>query len=344
MKSFTVGPNDAGQRLDRFLNKACPGLPSSLLQKALRRKNVKRNGRPAQPHERVCPGDEVAVFLPDEVLKPAKDKPAHSPGNRAPFSLADGPLDIVYEDEAILLVGKPAGLSVHEDETGSPDTLINRALRYLHGKGDWDPARENGFAPALCHRLDRNTAGLVLIAKTAPALRALCEKMRTREIRRRYLCVVHGIPRPASGTLRHYLWKDERRHQAYIRPDRTGGAKTAVTRYRVLDTRGALSLVRCELETGRTHQIRAQFAAIGHPLLGDGKYGRWQETRLEPPADTQTGRRGQALCSYHLSFTFPPDTETIGYLHGKTFTWPASLAELSEEAGRADAFWRLFET
>ena len=323
MKQFTVGPNDAGQRLDRFLRKVCPHLPSAFLQKAIRLKKVRVSGVRAKPDDHVSEGDAVTVWLEDRYF----DAPSPS---QAPYS-ADAlpPLDIVFEDANILLVGKPAGLSVHADETNSPDTLIDRALAYLHQKGDWSPQRENSFAPALCHRLDRNTMGLVVIAKTAPALRVLNEKMRTKEIRKAYLCVVHGMPEPPEGTLRHYLWKDARRNQVYVRPDRSGGAKTAVTHYQVLDTRGAFSLVRCVLETGRTHQIRVQLAHAGHPLLGDGKYG------------VKDNRRHQALCAYSICFHFSPDTECVGYLSGRSFTWPSSLS--ADENESISELWSVFD-
>jgi 23S rRNA pseudouridine955/2504/2580 synthase len=325
VREFRVGPNDASQRLDRFLRKACPDLPESLLQKALRKRDVKRNGRPAPGDARLNEGDAVRIYLPKQLTVNNEQLTTTERASRAVSIAAEGgstvvrcslltvnsPLSIVYEDAHILLLNKPAGLPVHEDDLGSADTLIARVLGYLTNSGAYDPSRENGFAPALCHRLDRNTSGLVLAAKTAPALRVLNEKMRSREIEKKYLCVVHGTPSPASGTLRNYLWKDEQRKQVYVRRDRSGGAKTAVTHYRVLETRGGLSLLECTLGTGRTHQIRAQLAHIGHPLLGDGKYG------------VRDGRRGQALCAYSLRFAFTSDAEPLNYLSGQAFSLPA---------------------
>lgn len=317
MKQFCIGDNDAGQRLDRFLRKACPALPVSLLQKTLRLRDVKINGKRARGDERVSLGDVVSVYLPDAAWPADNDNPADMPSADTP------PIDIVYEDENILLVNKPAGLSVHEDDAGSRDTLIARIQGHLLRTDEYDPARENSFAPALCHRLDRNTSGLTLAAKNAASLRVLGEKMRSREIKKEYLCIVHGQPSPPAGTLTHFLWKDEAHKQVYVRPDRTCGAKTAITHYRTLDTSGELTLMECRLETGRTHQIRAQLAHVGHPLWGDGKYG------------VRDGRRYHALCAYRLTFQFRDGAGHLDYLNGQSFC-------LVEENSSLDELWHIF--
>ena len=167
------------------------------------------------------------------------------------------------------------------------------------------------LCPALCNRIDRNTGGMVIAAKSAEALRVMNDKIRSREILKYYLCITLGRPTPAEGTLSGYLFKDESKKQVFVRRVPSPGAKTAITHYKTLLSRGALSLVECELMTGRTHQIRAQFAAAGHPLLGDGKYGRGEINR-------RYGEEKQALYSYKLTFAFRTDAGALNYLNGKT--------------------------
>ena len=184
---------------------------------------------------------------------------------------------------------------------------------YLVGKGEYDPADEQSFAPALCNRIDRNTGGIVIAAKNAEALRILNEKIRGREIDKRYLCVVHGRPKPPEGRLEGYIFKDAKKNQVYVKDRPEPGAKTAVTDYKLLKSAGGLSLVECTLHTGRTHQIRAQMSHAGWPLLGDGKYGSERENKKYNETD------GQALYSYLLRFDFPTDAGILNYLKGREF-------------------------
>ena len=193
------------------------------------------------------------------------------------------------------------------------NTLIANIQAYLAQKGEWHPGEENAFAPALCNRIDRNTGGIVIAAKNAEALRIINEKIKLREIEKYYLCAVHGRPNPSSGTLENYLFKDAVKNRVYVKSRSEPGAKTAVTEYRTLRSKGPLSLVECRLLTGRTHQIRAQMAYAGWPLLGDGKYGseRFNKNYTET---------GQALYSYKLLFSFPTDAGILNYLRGREFT------------------------
>lgn len=305
MKEFTIGRNDAGQRLDRFVSKAAPLIPESLLQKTLRKKDIKINGRPAKGETRLAEGDTVRVYLPDEFFEAPREENAWR-------KITAPRLDIVYEDENILLVDKKPGVLCHSAGEWSWNTLIANIQAYLRAKGEWDPARENSFAPALCNRIDRNTGGIVIAAKNAEALRILNDKIRDREIDKAYLCVVCGRPKPAEGRLEGYLFKDAVKNQVYVTKKPQPGAKSAATEYRTLQSRKGLSLVECRLLTGRTHQIRAQMAAAGCPLLGDGKYGRERINRTY-------GETGQMLYSYKLTFTLPTDAGILEYLRGKTF-------------------------
>ena len=304
MKEFTIGPNDAGQRLDRFLAKAVPLLPASLAQKYIRTKRIKRNGGRAQRDDRLEQGDVLQLYINDEFF----DKPSQ---DNAYLTVAAPKLTVVYEDENLLLADKKPGQAVHpHDGAEYGKTLIDHIQAYLYAKGEWKPRLENAFTPALCNRIDRNTGGIVIAAKNAEALRILNQKIRDRELDKRYLAVVHGTPRPREGTLRGYLFKDAVKNRVYVTDKPQTGAKTAETKYRVLESRNGLSLVECELITGRTHQIRAQFAHAGWPLLGDGKYGK---------LDKADGRKFQALYSYKLTFRFTTPAGCLAYLNGKTF-------------------------
>ena len=304
MKELTVGKNDAGQRLDRFVAKAVPLLPASLLQKYIRLKRIKVDGKGAKRDTRLLEGNVLQLYINDEFF----DKPR---AENAYLTVSVPKLHIVYEDENILLADKRPGQAVHpHDGAEYGKTLIDHIQAYLYAKGEWRPREEKSFAPALCNRIDRNTGGIVIAAKNAEALRILNQKIKDRELDKRYLCIVEGKLKPEVGELKGYLFKDAAKNRVYVTRESQPGAKTCVTKYRTLAARQGLSLVECELVTGRTHQIRAQMAAAGHPLLGDGKYGK---------LDKASGRKYQALYSYKLTFTFETDAGCLSYLNGKTF-------------------------
>jgi 23S rRNA pseudouridine955/2504/2580 synthase len=304
MKEFTIGANDAGQRLDRFLAKAVPLLPASLAQKYIRIKRIKLGGKRCERDTRLREGDVLQLYINDEFF----DKPRE---DNAYLTVANPKLNIVYEDEHILLVDKRPGLAVHpHDGAEYGRTLIDHIQAYLYQKREWSPRGENSFTPALCNRIDRNTGGIVIAAKTAEALRVMNQKIKDRELDKRYLAIVEGTPRPREGSLKGYLFKDAKKNRVFVTNTPQTGAKSCPTNYKVLATNQGLSLVECELITGRTHQIRAQFAHAGHPLLGDGKYGK---------LDKRFDRTYQALYSYKLTFTFTTDAGSLEYLNGKSF-------------------------
>lgn len=304
MKSFIIEKNDANQRLDKFLTKSFPNLPKALMYKYIRIKRIKVNGKRAEISTRLCVGDKVDMYINDEFFEKSE--------TRYDFMSASKNLDIVYEDENILLLNKKTGLLSHPDEGEYVDTLITRVKRYLFEKGEYNPADENSFTPSLVNRIDRNTSGIVIAAKTAEALRVLNQKMKDRELHKFYLCVVHGKPKPESATLEGYLFKDEKKNKVFVSSKKTDGAKLIRTKYNVLKSKNNLSLVEIELLTGRTHQIRAHMASIGCPLLGDGKYGTNKLNK-------KTGLKKQCLCSYKLKFDFTTDAGELSYLNGKEF-------------------------
>ena len=304
MKEFQIGANDAGQRLDRFLAKAVPLLPASLTQKYIRIKRIKLNGGRAERDTRLKAGDVLQLYINDEFFDTPRE-------DNAFLTVATPKLNIVYEDEHVILVDKRPGLAVHpHDGAEYGRTLIDHIQAYLYQKREWRPKEENSFTPALCNRIDRNTGGIVIAAKTAEALRVLNQKIKDRELDKRYLAVVEGIPRPPRGSLKGYLFKDAKKNRVFVTDTPQAGSKSCQTNYITLASRQGLSLVECELITGRTHQIRAQFAHAGHPLLGDGKYGK---------LDKRFDRTYQALYSYKLTFQFTTDAGALEYLNGRSF-------------------------
>lgn len=305
MKEFTITKNDATLRLDKFITKTCPTLPSSLMFKYIRTKRIKVNGKRAEISTRLNTGDVVSAYINDEFFTPVTPK--------YDFLSASKKIDVVYEDENIILADKKQGLLVHPDKNEYGDTLIARIQHYLYDKGEYNPQDENSFRPALANRIDRNTGGIVIAAKNAEALRILCDKIKYREIDKRYLTVVHGIPKQKTATLEGFLEKNESKNKVYLSSNKTENNKTIKTKYTLLESRNNLSLLEVELITGRTHQIRAHMASIGHPLLGDGKYGKLKD-------DKKLGFNKQALYSYKLTFDFKTDAGILNYLNGKTFT------------------------
>lgn len=307
MFEFKIGKNDANQRLDKFITKAID-IPTSLLYKSIRTKKIKVNRKRAEISTVLSDGDTVQCFLAEEFFKKQTGE--------ASFEKITPRLSIIYEDENIMLLDKKPGISVHEDEKGATNTLITHILAYLYQKGEYNPNEENAFAPALCNRIDRNTGGIVIAAKNAEALRIMNEKIKLREIDKFYLAAIHGKPKVKEDTLKGFLKKDEKTKTVTVydkNPPRD--AKTIITKYRVLKSSADASLVEVELLTGRTHQIRAHFAHIGHALIGDGKYGVNKDDRAR-------GYKYQALYSYKLRFSFKGKENALSYLNGKEFRVP----------------------
>lgn len=306
MKEIRVGKNDAGQRLDRFVGKAVPLLPEALLQKYIRIKRIKLNSKGAKRDTRLTEGDILSLYINDEFFEKPREENSY-------LKVGTPRLDIVYEDENILLCDKKPGVLCHSAGQWDYNTLIANIQAYMAQKGEWRPKEENSFAPALCNRIDRNTGGIVIAAKNAESLRILNDKIKDREIEKYYLCTVMGRPKKPSGRLENYLFKDAKKNQVFIKDRPENGTKTAITEYRLIASKGGLSLMECRLLTGRTHQIRAQMSHAGMPLLGDGKYGTERVNRTY-------GEKGQALYSYKLRFEFPTDAGILNYLRGREFT------------------------
>ena len=309
MREFHIGKNDENQRLDRFLGKAIPLLPTSLAQKYIRLKRIKVNGARAQRDQKLVAGDILQCYINDEFFESPSEENVY-------LTITTPRLKIVYEDENIMLLDKPAGMLAHADEHEKVNTLVNHMLAYLYQKREWRPREENAFTPALCNRIDRNTGGIVIAAKDAEALRDMNRLIREDQLSKFYLCLCHGSMERPAATLHGFLAKDSARNLVRVEDHPFPGAREIITKYRVLDTRGkgadAVSLLQVELVTGRTHQIRAHLAHIGHPLLGDGKYGINR-------ADRQEGFKYQALYAWRLDFDIPGDGGSLAYLRGRSF-------------------------
>ena len=303
MKSIQVDRSWDGRRLTRFLQKAMPSATMGQIRRFLRLGRVKVDGRRAGEETVLHESAVVDMYVEDEFFAEAE--------RADPFYSKIRPkLTILYEDEQVMLLSKRAGLVCHPDEGEKVHTLLTYAQAYLYQKGEWNPKTD--FAPALCNRIDRFTAGIVILAKTQEALRAMDAKIRTHEVQKYYLCVVHGRMKYPEGTLRHWLTKKPEQKKVTVLRRNEPGSKEAVTYYQVIDERDGLTLCECLLGTGRTHQIRAQFAAIGHPLLGDNQYGQARQNE-------KYGRvNGQALCAYRLIFDFEGDAGCLNGLNGLT--------------------------
>ena len=301
MKQYTATANDEGVRLSRFVQSVTRDFPISLLYKSFRNKRIKVNGKGSKRDVRLETGDILQLYINDEFF----DKPNEE---NLFLTVFKPQLNIVYEDENLLLVDKRPGMSVHADETEKVNTLINHIQAYLYQKREWNPKWENAFAPALCNRLDRGTEGLVLAAKSYAALRDLNAIIRDDMMKKEYLTITVGAP--PQGRFVAWLQHSEKNNKVRIHARESEGYKQIITEVTVIRQAGPFALCRIGLITGRTHQIRAHLAYLGHPVLGDIKYGNHK-------MNERTGLKTQALCAQRLTFGRIPEENTLQYLSGR---------------------------
>lgn len=302
MIEFQIKENDADQRLDKFILKTMNTLPKSLMYKYIRNKKIKVNRKRCEISQRLQVGDIVQCYIPEEFY-PAKEELS--------FLKSERHLDIVYEDDNILIVNKPKGLLAHKGALEVQDNLLDRILHYLYDTKVYDPNQEHSFTPALCHRIDRNTQGLVIAAKNAAALRCMNEKIKQREVEKRYLCIVEGqlSKKDDHLILYHHKQKDNIARISKIeKPD----YQRMETSYRVLKEKKNYSLVEVLLHSGKSHQIRAMMGFLKHPLYGDVKYG----------AKKTKEKNYQALCAYKITFNFSDADCCLSYLNHQEITLP----------------------
>lgn len=306
MQEFIIQKEEAGQTVMKYMARLLPEASMGLLRKSMRKKNIVLNGKKIEGREKIAAGDSVKVWFSDETIEKFRGKREEAPKRDYP----DFETWILYEDENIVILNKPAGLLSQGDTSGAPS--LNEALL---------SARESraGVTPSICHRLDRNTSGLVIAGKTVRGLQEMNALIKAHSLTKVYQALVYGKT-PASGILKGYLVKDHERNQVRYTERAEQGARPIETHYETLETveaHGCLfSLVRVHLVTGRSHQIRLHFSSIGHPLLGDPKYG----SRASLSASEALHIRRQLL--HAASLTFPALTDDFAYLSGKTFTAP----------------------
>ena len=309
MKEFTIGKNESGQRLDKYLKKLLPGANSSFLYKMLRKKNIIRNGKRADGSEKLTEGDVLRCYFSDETFLKFTQKTDISFYR----SLPKDKLDIIYEDEDILLINKPAGMlsqKARNDDVSANEYLI----AYLLGSGQLEETDLATFRPSVCNRLDRNTSGILTAGKTLGGLQALSEMLKERTVKKYYRCIVNGNMNEVDN-IKGWLKKDESTNQAIIFSEEIPDSKYIETAYRPLHCEYGRTLLEVHLITGRSHQIRAHLASIGHPIIGDTKYGN---RAVNEKYRKRYGIRSQMLHAYRMEF---PD--------GSIYT-----ASLPEEFGR----------
>ncbi len=303
MKEFIINKNDSNQRLDKFITKAVPKLPKSLLYKYIRLKRIKLNGKRCEISQMLCEGDILNLYINDEFFEtPVTIKTEIKTTSIIP--------DIIYEDNNILIVYKPVGMDVHHGAEKPDETLIDIIQAYLYSKNEYNPDEENSFSPAICNRIDRNTTGLVIAAKNAESLRIINEKIRLHEISKEYLCICSGNLKKEHSIETAYHCKGKH-NSVSISAIPKDGYKKIITEYTVLQKKDGFMLAKINLITGKTHQIRAHMSFLKAPLLGDGKYG---SVKINKQQQIFT----QQLCAYSLTFNFD-NSGPLGYLSGKTF-------------------------
>lgn len=320
LKTIKIDQNNANQRIDKFLIKYLPNAPKSFIYKMIRKKDVKINGKRINENYLLQLNDEVSLFLYEDMfLKFA--------GKKIVYDLPQS-FKVLYEDEHILVVDKPSGLLVHEDQNETVHTLTNEVLSYLKRKGEYDDSLENTFTPGPVHRIDRNTSGIVIFGKTLPALQSLNEMMKLRHcIEKKYLTIVSGCIQQ-NLDLVNYVKKNDKEGKMYLVSKEDKEALKMHTMVHPLEYNQNYSLLEVKIITGRTHQIRIHMASIDHPVIGDSKYGDFE---LNKQIKKQYHLNHQYLHAHQICFIKP--IGILSYLQDKTITCPLpeKLSQIKKE-------------
>ncbi len=309
MQEITIGKNEAGQRLDKFLAKYMNLAPKSFFYKMMRKKNITLNGKKCEGAEKLAEGDIVKLFLSDETIAGFTEVKVQKIQNTKKQKL-----DVIYEDDHIVLINKPSGM-LSQKAKESDVSLVEYLIDYLLDSGAITEESMRSFRPSICNRLDRNTSGIVACGKSLAGLQMLSEVFRDRSIHKYYQCIVKGEMKD-SRTIDGWLLKDEATNKVQIFRSEVKDSLPIRTKYEPLATNGMYTLLKVTLITGRSHQIRAHLASIGHPILGDSKYGSFRN-KNQVNAEDKYHIRSQLLHSYRLEF--PDLKEPFSYLSGKAY-------------------------
>lgn len=313
MKLITVHKQEEGQRLVKLLGAYLKEAPNSFFYKMLRKKNITLNGKKADGTEKLKCGDEIRLFLSDETY----EKFAGKVQPKEKFPMAK--LNIVYEDSNVIFINKPAGM-LSQKSVPSDVSLNEYLLGYLEKSGQWKQEESKAFRPSVCNRLDRNTSGMVICGKSMAGLQQMAALLKDRSLHKYYLCLVKGVMTEGQH-LEGYLLKDENSNQVKIFQKETEGAAHIITEYEPLYTEGETTLLKVTLVTGKSHQIRAHLSSIGHPIIGDPKYG---DRKVNAFFRETHGIKNQMLHAWKL--TFPELAEPLDNLSEKSFeAEPAGL-------------------
>lgn len=307
MKNIVVNSNEAGQRLDKLLGKYLNLAGKSFIYKMMRKKNITLNGKKCDGSEKLSQGDEIKLFLSDETFEKFSQVKIQKVRKQK--------LDIVYEDKHILLINKPSGM-LSQKARDTDESLVEYLIDYLMDSGQLTKEELRSFRPSVCNRLDRNTSGLVAAGKSLSGLQMLSAAFKDRSLHKYYLCGVGGSVKQRQR-IEGYLIKDEKTNQVTVLRQEAPGSARIRTEYEPILEKNGYTLLNVKLITGRTHQIRAHLASVGHPVVGDNKYGN---PRINAQAKTDYRVGSQMLHSFRM--VFPEMEDPFAYLSGKAFTAP----------------------
>jgi len=308
MKKIIITENDESGRLDKLLMRVLSNAPKSFIYKMLRKKNITLDGKKAAGNELLKKGNEVALFLSDETI--AKFSKAKQVSETA------GSINILFEDDNIILINKEVGVLSQPDSDSSGDSVVERLVKYLKDRGEYSPSDISAFAPVVCNRLDRNTSGIVICAKNLVSAREISTGLKERTIEKYYTAIVAGCL-SGTGVIKMYYLKNSETNEAIILNKPIKDAKEIITEYESVKATDRYSILKMKLVTGKSHQIRAALANMGHPVLGDGKYGNYEINGM---------LRRRFNIKYQLlhaeSIAFGECQDKLGYLSGKKFECP----------------------